>query len=625
VAYHFQQAGDPPAPEWLTRAGGRAQRAYAWVSAAQRLRAAATALEAVPGSERERGWLLYRAARMLRIADPVEGAATLEQVMRLADVSGDRVLAGESRYSHGLLRMYLNQCDAGIAELVAGIDELQALPIEEAFGDRSIAIWQADALPEQEGEADRDIEMGSLLLRTTGIHHRRTSLPWWYSSFGRPTTAIEIGDACVEKITPLADRSGLLRCGIGHAHHGLGMAHAMLGDAEASRDHFRHARDVYEGMNHHGIIAFSYLNELRDVACVYDADSPGRRRELASEAESALGRAGGALPEGFSTQLGTLSTLVCDGEWETVRAILRDTIRPINVYLQREYVDAALALAWWENDLELARRLIDSVLPGGPTEPPGSRHHSQAIFLQRMAAMIALEANDPSTATGWLDANERWLAWSGSVSGKSEHALLRSAFNRAQGNAAQARECAEQALRTAEEPRQPLALVAGHRVLGELASERGDFTLADRHLAASAAIADACEVPLEIGLTMASLARLRHAERRTGEANSLANEAMSIFDRLGATRALRLLDPPRVDRDPATATPPPFALTPRELEVLRLLADGLTDVAIGVRLFISPRTVSHHLRSVYAKIGVSSRSGATRFALERGLIHTPPA
>lgn len=61
-------------------------------------------------------------------------------------------------------------------------------------------------------------------------------------------------------------------------------------------------------------------------------------------------------------------------------------------------------------------------------------------------------------------------------------------------------------------------------------------------------------------------------------------------------------------------------LTTRELEVLRSLALGLSDREIGNMLFISPRTVARHLHSIYQKLDVSSRSGATAFAHRNGLI-----
>jgi DNA-binding NarL/FixJ family response regulator len=61
-------------------------------------------------------------------------------------------------------------------------------------------------------------------------------------------------------------------------------------------------------------------------------------------------------------------------------------------------------------------------------------------------------------------------------------------------------------------------------------------------------------------------------------------------------------------------------LTPRELEVLRLVATGLTDAEVAERLFLSRRTVSSHLTSIYTKLGVASRTAATRYAVEHQLI-----
>jgi DNA-binding CsgD family transcriptional regulator len=61
-------------------------------------------------------------------------------------------------------------------------------------------------------------------------------------------------------------------------------------------------------------------------------------------------------------------------------------------------------------------------------------------------------------------------------------------------------------------------------------------------------------------------------------------------------------------------------LSAREVEVLRLVADGLTDAEVAQRLSISPRTVGQHLRSVYTKLNVPSRAAATRYAVEHGLV-----
>ncbi len=64
----------------------------------------------------------------------------------------------------------------------------------------------------------------------------------------------------------------------------------------------------------------------------------------------------------------------------------------------------------------------------------------------------------------------------------------------------------------------------------------------------------------------------------------------------------------------------PAGLTPREVEVLRLVAQGMTNEQVANQLVISPRTVDTHLTSIYGKIDVSSRSAATRYALEHQLV-----
>jgi DNA-binding CsgD family transcriptional regulator len=63
-----------------------------------------------------------------------------------------------------------------------------------------------------------------------------------------------------------------------------------------------------------------------------------------------------------------------------------------------------------------------------------------------------------------------------------------------------------------------------------------------------------------------------------------------------------------------------FGLTPRELEVLQLVTLGLTDAQIAKKLVISPRTAEAHVRSFLSKLGVSSRTAATRFAIAHQLV-----
>lgn len=77
-----------------------------------------------------------------------------------------------------------------------------------------------------------------------------------------------------------------------------------------------------------------------------------------------------------------------------------------------------------------------------------------------------------------------------------------------------------------------------------------------------------------------------------------------------------------VDEFLATASrpPPTLALTPREQEVLRLLAEGLPNRAIAARLVVSEKTVGTHLAHIYTKLGVATRAAAAAFAYRHGLI-----
>jgi DNA-binding CsgD family transcriptional regulator/tetratricopeptide (TPR) repeat protein len=103
--------------------------------------------------------------------------------------------------------------------------------------------------------------------------------------------------------------------------------------------------------------------------------------------------------------------------------------------------------------------------------------------------------------------------------------------------------------------------------------------------------------------------------------------ALAVLDDLGARataaaarRRMRELGMTSIPRGPRAATRAgPAGLTAREQEVLALLADGLPDREISRRLFISERTVHHHVSAVLAKVGVSSRTAAAREAARLGI------
>ena len=105
----------------------------------------------------------------------------------------------------------------------------------------------------------------------------------------------------------------------------------------------------------------------------------------------------------------------------------------------------------------------------------------------------------------------------------------------------------------------------------------------------------------------------------------LADGALSIVGEAADLRQARAAGP---DADAFLVAPAPSsrttpqaeALTPREIEVLELLAEGLSNKGIALRLGISDQTVKFHVASISGKLGAHSRTGAVRLAVRRGLI-----
>lgn len=87
---------------------------------------------------------------------------------------------------------------------------------------------------------------------------------------------------------------------------------------------------------------------------------------------------------------------------------------------------------------------------------------------------------------------------------------------------------------------------------------------------------------------------------------------------LGARPDNRLSPPAQVSL-PAARPAAPDRLTPRELEVLRLIAAGMTNPQIAALLVVSTKTVMHHSVNIYRKIQVRGRAGATAYAIRTGL------
>jgi len=130
----------------------------------------------------------------------------------------------------------------------------------------------------------------------------------------------------------------------------------------------------------------------------------------------------------------------------------------------------------------------------------------------------------------------------------------------------------------------------------------------------AAAVLEAAEV--YVGITTDRADRPGSSpESAAAELRRLSTDRALVHDAAEAVLAAAGHDPRRAPR-----AQNPASLTDREIEVLRLAARGLTVNQIGETLFLSPKTVDHHIQHVYAKIGVSTRAAATLWGVQNGVV-----
>jgi DNA-binding NarL/FixJ family response regulator len=163
--------------------------------------------------------------------------------------------------------------------------------------------------------------------------------------------------------------------------------------------------------------------------------------------------------------------------------------------------------------------------------------------------------------------------------------------------------------------------------LGKTAMAQGEPVLAvQRFEAGLAALGDTC-LPLRAALHLA----LAGAYGSTSPAETIINAeaALSIYQRLGAPEAELAANLLKAQGRTVTVAPPPHTvmdvLSPREREVLLLLASGLSNPDIARRLFITPKTAEHHVSSILGKLGLHNRAEAAAFAASFQISQDPRA
>ncbi|HEX3723159.1 MAG TPA: LuxR C-terminal-related transcriptional regulator, partial [Nitrolancea sp.] len=162
-----------------------------------------------------------------------------------------------------------------------------------------------------------------------------------------------------------------------------------------------------------------------------------------------------------------------------------------------------------------------------------------------------------------------------------------------------------------------------NRLLAEIEIQQGNLERARAHLASAETVARHETLLSELARTLEAQARLalREGDRDVPAIRRLLQESADLFARLGnQAEEQRVREPQRgIKRTRLDGPSLPAGLSPREAQVLRLVATGMSNRQIAEALFLSEKTVINHLTSIFNKTGVDNRTAAATFAIRNGL------
>ena len=515
VASHYRQAADSRAVTWLVRAGERAQLAYAWSTAVERYEAALHLLQAADGDPNERGWLLYRIARLERFRNPRAGVASLDEALRLARETRDQALLAAARFSRGVCAFNAGAVVSGIGDMTTGVDLLENLPLTE----------------------QQRLDLGPTAEGVPTITNPRGWLVACLLFAGHLNQAVQMGEAIREGLPPLTALGELGWAHYGDRASGLAYAYAMLGRVDEAGTAFEQAKAMFQHSGHYSTLAAVVMNEVRLFTLTYHTEHVAEQNRLIQANEDLL--SGASQDVGGGVGIAHVPVSVLRGHWDVARIDAAHTVETHYHLLAQGMCRHALGvIARAEGATADAWAQVRAVLPEGPAAEPGTQMFETALRMQQLAAELALAAGDLPMAAEWITANERWLDWSEAVLGRSEYQTLLGSYHRQTGNHVAAYAAAAAALAHASDPRQPLALIGAHRLLGELLTDSREYDRANDHLDASLALAEACVAPFERALTLLAAAELRVDQADPEAARTLLMEVRVICEPLDARPTL---------------------------------------------------------------------------------------
>ena len=312
--------------------------------------------------------------------------------------------------------------------------------------------------------------------------------------------------------------------------------------------------------------------------------------------------------------------------------------------------DALRAIAWYEESLVHCRAIGDRLLLCLPLVGLAQAELSQghaarartlleecltisrafgnnlgnATFLN-LLGQLALQQGELSQAEALLKDSARLASEIGDRHIVAQSRLLLAALAALQGEYAVARLCYGEGLSTALDIKHTGFIASGLKGLGCVAAAQGLPTWAAVLWGTAEPLRESRSVapPRDLYERVVALVRTQLSEPAFTTAWA-KGRSMTPEQALAAQGRAEMpfsapTEPP--SPPPAKTSPAyPAGLTTREVEILRLVAQGLSDMQVAEQLVISPRTVNWHLTSIYSKLGVSSRAAATRYAIEQHVV-----
>lgn len=591
IARHLDAADDPAAGTWLVRAGERAESRGALLTAVQRYEAALEPLVRAGASSAEQAEVLLRLGLLRRMDDAAQALDYIERAGRHALAVGDRDLSLRVLAGRGLIRCYAGIVDAGLADLEAGLSAL-----------------------ENAARADDVVDDELSPLATRKLVHRGAQV-YWLAAAGRLDEAVRLGEEQLRRGSTRVP--GGFSASSAAVEWGLGLVDAAAGRVDLARERFASAGRLHQRAGQARLTFISARDELVHVALPYLTDDHAERRRLVDILRRLADK--GAAARSFVDAIDNINypllhVMALDGRWNDVHRVV-SAMEGYGIPLLRHVVGAVLGpIARAQGDVGSAWSLINEAWRDGPTTAPLSVGWYHTLPQQRLAVELALDAGDLDLAAAWLSAHEGFLRQAGIALGAAEARCLRARFELSSGAAARALPHAEAALRIARRPRQPLAQITAHRLLGQLTAD-ADPDGARAHFAAADDLAVACGAAYEQILTMLTAAETLCTVPSAEELDRVQRWCAERGAEPALTRLRRLRDP-SVQRKRSY----PAGLTPREAEVLSLLATGLSDREIAAELGISPHTVGRHVEKAYRKIGAHRRAEAAAYAVRHGMV-----